>query len=87
MIVNEGKGKDSPDALRKKSSLEKGSIRPQLLLPQPLFPEDAQISQDPGNSTGQQGHRGAFAPDSAVTRWAHTTYQANRDSSHIWAPP
>ena len=35
VIVNEGKGKDSPDALRKESGLEKGSIRPQLLLPQP----------------------------------------------------
>lgn len=51
-----------------------------------LFPEDAQISQDPGNSMGSAEHHGAFAPDSAVRHWAHTTDQANPNPSHTWAP-
>ena len=34
---------------------------------------------------GQQGHRGTLAPDSAVRRRAHTTYQANPHPNHAWA--
>lgn len=62
VILEEGQGGDSPDALRKESGLEKGGIRALLLLPQPLFPEDAQISQDPGNSTGSAGASGHPCP-------------------------
>ena len=62
VILVEGQGGDSPDALRKESGSEKGGIKALLLLPQALFPEDAQISQDPGNSRGSAGASGCPCP-------------------------
>lgn len=81
-----GEGKGFSRCSEEGEWLREGKYQAQLVLPQPLFPEEAQISQDPGNSTGSAEHRGALAPDSAVRRWAHTTDQANPNPSHTWAP-